>query len=165
MLKEFLKGAVFGLGFATSCAIIWVVLDPLSVDAESNQTQAPEISWGPPGDGPGFFDQTVEEQIASSTVIALTRYVDGPEGKISVLDAILKRTPGTDFYYEVGGEFPSSDYFDEPIETWHGDGQVVFLSGSPAMIRASMSYRGERIRSLGDMPLRVFLEKCEADDA
>ncbi|MEM7708111.1 MAG: hypothetical protein AAF358_21340 [Pseudomonadota bacterium] len=165
MLKVLLKGAAFGLGFATSCAIVWIVLDPLSAVTQSNQEQAAALTREPPFEAPNFFDQTVEEQISSSTVIALTRYIDGPNGKISILDAILKRNPGTEFYYEVGDQFPNSEYFSDPIDSRFGDGQVVFMSGSPATMRAAMSYRGERISNLGDMPLEVFLAKCEAEDA
>ena len=41
-----------------------------------------------------------------------------------------------------------------------GDGEVVFFTGSPAMMQLAMSYSEDRIRGLGDMPLALLREKA-----
>jgi hypothetical protein len=40
----------------------------------------------------------------------------------------------------------------------HRDGEVVFLTGNPAMMRESHTYKDERIASLGGMTLATFRE-------
>jgi hypothetical protein len=72
--------------------------------------------------------------------------------------------PGTTFYYEIGDEFPGSSFYPEG-RTNYGDGLVIFFTGSPAMMRLSMTYSGDRIRSLGDLPLKLLREKCKEADA
>jgi hypothetical protein len=43
-----------------------------------------------------------------------------------------------------------------------GEGDVVFLTGNPATMRMSTSYRNDRVGSFGDMPLAEFRRLVEA---
>jgi hypothetical protein len=60
-------------------------------------------------------------------------------------------------------EYSAASYYPKQ-GTSHGDGIVIFFDGSPAMMRLSMSYSGDRIQSLGDMPLELLRAKCEKDE-
>jgi hypothetical protein len=107
-----------------------------------------------------FYDLPLEEQIAKASVIAVARYEAAPDGRMrAIISEILKKESGTVFYYKVGDEHPSSSYFPRENER-HGEGLVIFFEGSPATIRLSMSFDGDRIRSLGDLPLELLRNKC-----
>jgi hypothetical protein len=47
----------------------------------------------------------------------------------------------------------------------YGDGVVIFFTGSPASMSMSMSFSGDRIHGLGDIPLQLFKQKCEEPSA
>ncbi|WP_111655549.1 hypothetical protein [Isoalcanivorax indicus] len=107
-----------------------------------------------------FYELPLEEKIEQASVIAVAEYREGSDGRMqAIITDILKKEPGTVSYYDVGDEHPGSSYY--PMEgRSHGDGVILFFTGSPARMSVSMTYRGERISSLGDMPLSLFREKC-----
>ncbi|HEY3349259.1 MAG TPA: hypothetical protein VGM13_05740 [Thermoanaerobaculia bacterium] len=93
-----------------------------------------------------------EKMISRSSVILLVTYM--PEGKRfkAVVAEFLKRDPATTVYYAVGDEFRELSYRPKENETC-GDGQVVFLVGSPAEMRLSYSFTGDRIGGLGGISI------------
>ncbi|MBZ2190350.1 hypothetical protein K8B33_14665 [Alcanivorax sp. JB21] len=121
---------------------------PMSVSAQHSEPGRP------------FYELPLEEQIEQASVIAVAEYKEGSDGRMrAIITDILKKEPGTVSYYDVGDEHPGSSYY--PMEgRSHGDGVILFFTGSPARMSVSMTYRGERISSLGDMPLSLFREKC-----
>src|SRR5664280_1066845 len=96
-----------------------------------------------------------EKIIARSSVILLVTYM--PEGKKfkAVVAEFLKRDPDTTVYFSVGEEFPELSYTPKANETC-GEGQVVFLVGSPAEMRLSYSFSGDRIGGLGGMSIAAL---------
>lgn len=80
---------------------------------------------------------------------------DGNRYKAIVAE-ILKPEPDTILYYS-GDEYPTLSFFPKEGESC-GEGQVVFLVGSPASMRSSYSFSGGRIGGLGDMPLSTLRE-------
>ena len=171
MFRKFLEGLCFGGGFAlafiliagvASSLLIPMIVRPPAIPPElapavpSHMARMWEEDAGPP-----FHELPVEQQIATASVIALARYEPAPDGRLkAVIKEILKKTPGTEFYYAVGDEYTSGSYY--PVEGRNrGDGMVIFFKGSPAMMRMSMTYTGDRIHSLGDIPLQLFREKCD----
>ena len=107
-----------------------------------------------------FYDLPLDEQIAQASVIAVARYEAASDGRMkAIISEILKKEPGTVFHYKVGDEHPSSSYFPRENES-HGEGMVIFFVGSPATMRLSMSFDGDRIRSLGDLPLELLRQEC-----
>ena len=74
---------------------------------------------------------------------------------------IVKHDPSTSLYYSVGDEY-------EPPggvrlrETTGSDGQVIFMTGSPAEMRFSCSYSKGRVTGLADMPLTKLRELASA---
>ena len=181
-MKKILDGVLFGVGFGISFIVIWYLaayfVTPVLFGTQASRTtmerSSEQFSTEPKSaqtlensfEGLNTFHQLdVDEQIKLASVIAIAKYVPSDDGKsIAVISEILKKKPGTMFYYEIGDEFPDASIFAED-HTNYGDGLVIFFTGSPAMMRLSMTYKGERIRSLGDLPLKLFREKCKEADA
>lgn len=107
-----------------------------------------------------FHELELSEQIKQSSVIALLKYEQATDGKRhAVIKEFLKKSPGTEIYYAVGDEYKHSSYYPN-AGTNYGDGLVIFFVGSPAQMRLSMSFEGDRIRGLGDLPVNLLREKC-----
>ena len=82
----------------------------------------------------------------------------------AIIKEFLKKESNTTIYYDIGDEYPSSSYY--PREgTRYGDGVIIFFTVSPATMRMSMSFSGDRIHSLGDIPIELFKEKCNDPNA
>jgi len=108
-----------------------------------------------------FHELELDQQIEQSSVIAIARYEPGNNGEVkAIITEILKKDPNTTFYYNIGDEYKSSSYYPRD-NTRYGDGVVIFFTGSPANMRMSMSYHGDRIRSLGDLPIELLRKKCK----
>lgn len=117
-------------------------------------------------EGRQFYELSPEEQIERASVIARLEYEPGPDGSMqAIFREFLKKDESVTLHYELGDEYPPSSYYPE-AGTTYGDGQIAFFVGSPAQMRYAMSYFGDRISSLGDMPMELFRSKCgQADDA
>jgi hypothetical protein len=98
----------------------------------------------------GFHDWPVERQIASASAILMTKHRIEGEELISTVSEVLKLDPGTALYYEVGAEYKRSP---TTKGTTYGDGEVVFLAGSPAQMRYSVTCSAGRCEGLGGIPL------------
>ena len=98
-----------------------------------------------------------DEMVARSSVILLTSYQDEKDRYKAVVAEILKKDPNTVLYYAVGDEYPSLSFQKEKGVSC-GEGQVVFMVGSPASMRSSYSFTAGRIGGLGDMPLTTLRE-------
>ena len=108
-----------------------------------------------------FFKWPVDKKISESSAILLTKYQKNGDRLTAVVSEILKKNPGVDLYYNVGDEIQG---FHQKIEkdTVYGDGQVVFMTGSPASFRFSTTYEHGRITGMGDMPISLLREKIKA---
>jgi hypothetical protein len=177
MLRKFFEGIVFGAGFAISFVVIWYVFahvaTPMilaaSVDRAERQfsrempTAGPEVtrqSSRSKGPEKPFHELGIDEQIAQSSAIALARFEPASDGqKRAIIKEILKQDPGTELYYKAGDEYVPASHF-VASGTDYGDGVVIFFTGSPATMTMSMSYSGDRIRGLGDIPIELFKQKC-----
>jgi hypothetical protein len=172
VLRKFVEGIVFGAGFAIAfLAVAWIAgAQLLSMVSTSG---GPTMGYGGWESGishvdeePGlpFHELSIEEQIEKSSVIALARFEPAPDGKIkAVFKEFLKKAPKVTFHYEVGDEYPSASFYPKQGMD-RGDGLVAFFVGSPAEMRLSMNYSGDRISGLGDIPLELFRKKCEPTD-
>jgi hypothetical protein len=92
---------------------------------------------------------------ASAILLTQWRKVDGEVKQI--VTEILKHRPGTTLYYSVGDEYEFPGSRSGP-EYATGDGNVIFMEDSPASMRSSYSYSGERVGGFADMPLRKLRE-------
>jgi len=173
-MNKILSGFLFGLGFSVSCLLIYTAWMFLAVPAFMNaqfseewaSNSAPEIASKPKSLDMeftnNFHELSLDEQIAKSTVVLTTKFEKTDSGKyIQVVDEILKKKEGVELYYDVGDKWKThrgSIYTEEnrPL------GFVVFMEGSPASMRYSVSYSEDRIGGLGDIPMSLLRDKCSA---
>lgn len=173
MLKKFAEGLVFGAGFTLSFVIIALfgasaLFSTGFVSHRSTSSASVTKTDQIDEDDekrPQFYELPIEEQIEEASIIALARYEPAEDGRMkAVLKEVLKKKAGTTFHYEVGDEYSPSSYYPKS-GTSYGDGIVIFFEGSPAMMRRAIGYTGDRITGLGDMPIELFRDKCEKEDA
>ena len=164
MFKKFLEGLVFGGGFGISFLILWYfaayVVTPMFFSSQMDRAfpQQAEVLHE---SGTPFHELKLEEQIKQASVIALAKYEPAPDGKMkAVIKEFLKKEPDATIYYNVSDEYAPSSYYPKK-NTNYGDGLIMFFTGSPAMMRMSMSYTGDRIGGLGDLPLELLKQKCK----
>ena len=181
MLNKFKEGLVFGGGFAISFIAVWYfaayLITPMLVNEKieninemqqslsSTNAHVPSQTTVISQPKKQFYELSSEEQIKTASVIFLTKYEPAQDGKVkAVVSQILKKDDNVTFHYKIGDEFAPSSYY--PREnTSYGDGLVVFFAGSPPSQKMSMSYEGDRIRSLGDMPIELFKNKCNTSES
>jgi hypothetical protein len=182
MYKKFLDGLIFGAGFTVAFLIFSYTADffiaPSLLDQKLQRIAGfpRETSNVPLAhiDGSGktektnekpFHELAPEEQIKQANFIALAKYEKSPNGKMrAIIKEFLKKDANTPIYYKIGDEYPGSSFYPEK-NTSYGDGVVIFFTGSPATMKMSMTYSGNRISSLGDMPMELFLKKCKEPNA
>lgn len=179
MLRKFIDGLVFGGGFAIAFVGVWYLaaylITPLFVASPFERAANKQ-----PADMQGTFQSSelgrgevfrelatpfhelgLDEKIKRSSVIALARYEPSPDGKMkAIITEFLKKDPNVTIHYSIGDEYPASSYYPK-ASTSYGDGVIIFFTGSPATMRMSMTYSGDRIHSLGDLPIELFRKKCE----
>jgi hypothetical protein len=100
-----------------------------------------------------------ERKIERASLIVLTRYEKDGDRQKAVITEILKRTPDTRFFYNVGDEYHELSHMG--TDHGHGDGQVAFLTGNPPRMNVSYSYEQERVGGLGHMPLAKIRELAQ----
>jgi hypothetical protein len=105
----------------------------------------------------GFHDWPVKKQIQAASVIAIARYETEGKKLKCVISEILKKDPDTDFYYQVGDEYERGSHYMSD-DTTYGDGQIIFFTGSPASMKYSCSFTGDRVMALGGMPFDELRE-------
>ena len=94
-------------------------------------------------DGKLFNELPTEKQVKYASVILITKHETTPARVREVIAEILKVKPGTEFHYKVGDELP--DLSMPAGSACQGDGDVVFMVGSPAQLREVTSYTGPRL--------------------
>lgn len=174
MLKKFRDGFVFGLGFSLACvlvAYISISSNELTViDTSPSATENPNMSsyesYHRQEDALNkFHELPVDEQIEKASAIVLAKYEKAPDGEMkAIIKEFLKKKDGTTIYCDVGDEYKSSSFYPEE-KVRYGEGVIIFFTGSPASMRMSMTFSGDRIGGLGDMPLVLLREKCRSPDA
>jgi len=104
-----------------------------------------------------FHELPLERQVQSASVIAFTTYKK-EDGKLkSIVTSIPKQKPGVSFNYHVGDEYTPSSLYPRENATY-GEGEVMFFTGSPPMLRFSATYSDGRVGGLGDIPMQKLME-------
>ncbi len=144
---QLLQLGLYGWGFVNSLRYSRQVESSVSRTTVSHTpmvTPTPEPSLS--GDLPP------EELVARSSALMFITYIpDGKRYKAMVAE-IVKRSPDVLVYYSVGDEYKMLSYTPKQGESC-GEGQAVFMVGSPAEMRLSYSFSDGRIQGLGGMPL------------
>jgi hypothetical protein len=168
MFRKFVEGLVFGTGFCLAVLVIGMIgasaifsTLPITHRSESFSVPMGASESTDDGDHTPFYELSFEEQVEAASVIAVARFEPAEDGRMkAVLTEILKKKEGTRFRYNIGDEYSHASYYPKEGMS-QGDGVVIFFEGSPATMRSSMSYSGDRIGALGDMPLKLFRDKCD----
>lgn len=177
MLRKFIEGIFYGLGFTfaffliTSLWLMYLAPTLLISEKKSVSDFSSEIKKVEPLHNStsnslvdGFYKLSVDEKIGQSTAIIITKITKDENGRYeSHVKEILKQGKNVELYYEVGDKYQDHNYYsDETIgEQLVPDGFIVFMDGNPAKMRYSVSFSGERIDSLGSIPIILFKKKCE----
>lgn len=168
VLRKLLEGFVFGVGFSLAVVLVAVFVTPqlIPISFRSGDVSSSIETKGFSADSkprkPDFHELPLDEQITQASVIALTRYEPSPDGKMrAVIREFLKQDPNTIIHYKVGDEFTSGAYYPSQGRDY-GEGTIIFFVGSPAAMRMSVTYSGDRIQGLADIPVALFRKKCEA---
>ena len=179
-MSKFKEGFVFGAGFSVAFILISYAADfaisPTLLNYKLKHVSIPQpVSVGrtasawPFGSAlPShqnqrpFHEMTPDEQIKNSSAIVLATYEKRSDGRMAaVAKEFLKTASDVIIHYKVGDEISEMSYYPSEHDG-HGDGALIFFTGSPAMISMSMTYSGNRITGLGNMPLELLRSKCKA---
>lgn len=172
LIKKFISGLVFGFGFSIAVMIavtIWInVVVPIEVQRGSSVSHGSSrsVTIEPDNKYPlieNFSDLSLDQKIEHASAILITSISKGADGSYeSRVSEILKKPDDVSLYYKIGDEFDHHMAY----EKYESEGMsvpkgfIVFMNGNPATEKYSMSYSGERIRSLGDITMEQFREKC-----
>jgi hypothetical protein len=112
----------------------------------------------------GFSRLSSVEQIRGASVIAFADWHKSGSTLQCMISEIVKKTPGTTFYYKVGDEVRRGNQrLSEAAD--YGDGQVLFFTGSPATFQSAVTYRNGHITAMGDMPISEFRDVARKSSA
>lgn len=174
VLKKFRDGFVFGLGFSLACVLVAYIAissnELTVIDSSPSAIENPNMpiyeSYHRQEDAFNkFHELPVDEQIEMASAIAIAKYEKAPDGKMkAIIKEFLKKNEGTTIYYDIGDEYEASSFYPEE-KVRYGEGVIIFFTGSPASMRMSMTFSGDRIGGLGDMPLVLLREKCRSPNA
>jgi len=183
MSNKFKEGLVFGAGFAVAFIVISYTADfaispallsyklkhvqiPPSVQMHHNTPPANIGALLPsPENRKPFHELSPEEQISSASAVALATYEKQPDGRMAaIIKEFLKKNDGITIYYKAGDEYPEMSYYPSE-QNKYGEGVIIFFGGSPATMQSAMTYSGNRIHRLGDMPLDLLKSKCKVPNA
>ena len=178
MLKRFTDGLIFGSGFAIAFIALWYfasfLIYPTFVqsyydnhttienhDAESSH-KLPDLKSREPLRP--FHELELDDQIKTSSFIALASYQTSSDGKkIAVIKEFIKQDPDSTIYYKVGDEYKPSSFYPKANQNF-SENIIIFFVGSPAIMKLSMTYSGDRIHGLGDIPVELLRNKCKKDN-
>lgn len=172
MFNKFLSGLVIGLGFSISFVIVVSLYLKFMVPNQFSTQRMPITSESgaqlirnefPYIDN--FHELPLDEKIANSTAIIVTKIEKNQDGIYeSKVAEVLKQQEGVELYYSPGDIYDDyNDYNSFGDKNWKvPHGFIVFMGGNPAQMQYSTSYSGgDRISSLGDIPMALLREKCE----
>ena len=133
-------------------ATVWILSGILAVGVFSVAVQF--CSWSNPC---ASLEGSPEQKVRAASVIALARYERSGSTLRCIITEILKQAPNTAFYYRVGDEFRHGNA-EIRDNTDYGEGQILFFVGSPAEHCQSSAFSGDRLRSMGEMPITQLRE-------
>lgn len=114
----------------------------------------------------GFHEWPVEKQIANASAILVTRHTTGDAEPKNIISEILFLKPGTTLAYAVGDEFLP---YGRPVDGSQlvGDGEIVFLTGSPPSFKYSTTYSGDECPGLDGLSidaLKILISEQHKED-
>jgi len=172
MLKKFTEGLAFGGGFGVSFIALWYltayVLYPMFLGPQMEETVSEKLSElnqstinKPIKPEAPFHELTLDQKINKASFIAIAEYQKNSNGKITpIIKDFLKEDPKSEIYYKRGDEFKTYGGQSDSID-YLNQKMLIFFVGSPASMRYSTTYTGDRIHSLGGIPEKLLRDKCK----
>ena len=164
MFKVFVKGFVFGVGalVAFLLGLIFYKLIGAYEFSSSLHADQPVIASEDAAQQRvrlNFGDMTLEQQITEASVIFVTRFEAGEDGRQkAIISEILKSPSGGAFPFVVGDEYGRLSVYSSNSSEF-GEGNVTFMTGVPPEFQLSITIREGRVGSFGGIPLDKLREK------
>ena len=160
----FVQVAYYGLSYAMSWKWIRQTAGGSRSETTSTTSYEPSTAGRETDSGAGFHDLAAEQKVDRASAILLVSYQKDGDRFKAIVAEVLKLKPGVELHYNVGDEMVMYSYYPSDNAS-RGEGQVVFMLGSPAEMRSSYSFDHGRIGGMGDMPiekLREMVRKAKA---
>lgn len=157
MIKLFVKGLIFGAGFAVALVAVFIIFSQYQIS-----------SFTPPEGGSVSYetmnewgDLSIAERVEKSSVVALIRFNKEPDKLNSAYVAqILKKAPSTKIDIGVGQRMEESDFYSNEGSR-DRNGVIAFYTEHSSHARGKAYLYDDRLVGSGDMPLKVFLKLFE----
>lgn len=162
----FKKGLMFGAGFTVAAIIVGYVFVFLfgGVIFQTGQPPTGPSSYTTYGSN-SLEGKTLEKKIDISTAIFITKFNETENGFVTaVVTEVLKSSPGVNLKYTAGDIYPNASYYKED-SVRHGDGVIIFYSGTPGRQQQTYNYSNGRIGGLNNMPLDLFKNMVSGPNA
>jgi hypothetical protein len=145
------------VAFANLAVSVWVLFSPAllatRIMAALPQKLMPPSEQEKIEEFNSFHDWPPEKQIQTASVIAIGRWEKSGSTLKCIITEILKQGPNTKFYYKIGDEYRLGSRPVRDDNTDYGEEEIMFFTGSPASFRFAMSFKGDRLTGMGDMPI------------
>ena len=160
----FVQVAYYGLSYAMSWKWMRQAAGGIRSSTTSSTSYEPSSAGRQHDSGADFHELPPEQKVARASAILLVSYQKDGDRFKAVVAEVLKRNPGVELHYNVGDEMVMYSYYPSD-DSSRGEGQVVFMLGSPAEMRSSYSFDHGRIGGMGDMPLEKLREMVKKGNA
>ena len=160
----FVQLAYYAFSYASSWRWMRQAAGGIRSETKSTTSYEPSAAGMRRDSGADFHDLPPEQKVARASAILLVSYQKDGDRYKAVVAEVLKRNPGVELHYGVGDEMVMYSYYPND-DSSRGEGQVVFMLGSPAEMRSSYSFDHGRIGGMGDMPIEKLREMVKKGKA
>jgi len=158
MLRVFLKGFVFGIGFIVAILVLGGItpyfLDIFegSSSIETFESLENQKSWN---------DLSFDEKAQKASAIIVLRYKEADDGlMLAYVAEVHKKDSSIESLFNIGDGYSDADYYLKSDDWQRRNGVVMLLTGSPAENKNhGLYYMYDDRLGPKDMPLEVFLKK------
>lgn len=163
MIKKLLQGFMFGSGFTVAVILIaWLISF-----ADISFTSEPRVTSS--GESVGYQEKanwmelTTSTKIEKTSGLVLLRFNEGEERHMEAyVEKVFTKDKSVNLPVEVGQRIESSDYYAQEGYSSNRNGVLLIYSGIPPKEMEGAYLYEDRLISLQDMPLNLFIEKFDA---
>ena len=161
MIKLFLRGLVFGLGFCTAVGIALFVASHLQFSERQSQA-AVKTSFSALDEKmqreANWRELSLSEKLNRATAIVVLRFNKEEQGlNRAYVEKVVKKHPNVQLNLEVGSEVEKANFFSEGGNTRDRNGVVKFYTQNPALEVEGLYLYDDRLIGEGSIPLHVLL--------
>jgi len=149
MIKVFLKGIIFGIGFLISITVAGYIYINYS-DSELAKRNEKLEAW---------HSLTEEEKIKTAQRIVIVKFSEGKDNvRLASVSAVYTKDPSDETDLEIGQPYPKANYY--PLSDLENRSSSIFLfiddSSSPA---STWHAYDQTIPAVGNMRVELLVEK------